>query len=94
MLSNSYYLQNTIILDVIDIFALSMAVPIFWLVVITVTTAITASRLHCALKWRHHTIDDVNANSSGGARTASVVGRVYGSHSVPVCVSAKLDSPR
>lgn len=52
MWSNRYYQENKRILDIVDIFVYSTALQGFFLVVIGITTYITAIKLRAARAWR------------------------------------------
>ncbi|XP_025077857.1 putative G-protein coupled receptor F59B2.13 [Pomacea canaliculata] len=58
-----YYLRNKFILDIVDVFVYAAALPGVFLVVIIVTTCITAIKLRAALVWRRSTTFKPTAKS-------------------------------
>nr|KAG5712282.1 hypothetical protein BaRGS_023861 [Batillaria attramentaria] len=55
-----FYLDNQEILDIIDVFVYSTAFPAFFIIVIIITTTITAIKLRTAAKWRRQTANVIS----------------------------------
>ncbi|XP_076441500.1 uncharacterized protein LOC143280656 [Babylonia areolata] len=68
-----YYLDNKEILDLFDVFLYATTLPALFLVVVAVTTAVTAIKLRQALAWRQETAGTGTAASQDKDNKASML---------------------
>lgn len=78
MFFSRFYFDNKSVIDFFDIFVFATTLPVFFLVVIIITTIITILRLHSMFVWRDKSAASITSTSALSSKEVAVTKMLIG----------------